>query len=134
MFDPPLNEIAEDVRKDVEEQTARMFEAQSLQLFAAIVRRTPVDKGTARGGWQVSILRPDLSGGPANKNAAITRVPKNPALLPFWLSNPFPWIEVLEFGGYGQGSGTTEKTGGTGFSLQAPRGMIRVTLAEAGLT
>lgn len=133
MFDPPLKQIAKDVERDVAKQNARNFEAVALQLFARIVVRTPVDEGTARGGWQVSLARPNLTPSGPNKNATVSGVPKNPALLPFWLSNPLPYIERLEFGTYGTGSGATGKTGGTGFSLQAPRGMIRVTFREFGL-
>ena len=134
MFDPPLKKIAKDVQKDVDKISEQMFRATALQLFSKIVVRTPVDEGTARGGWQVSILRPDLSGGAANKNASVTSIPKNPNLVPFWLSNPLPYVERLEYGTYGKGAGTTEKTGGAGFSTQAPRGMIRVTFEEFGLS
>ena len=128
MFDPPLSQISKDVRKDVDKQLEHMFRAVALQVFAKIVVRTPVDTGNARGGWQASIFRPNLSNQPPSKANTITRLPQNPSLLPYWLSNPLPYIEVLEFGGYGPGG--TAKTGGTGFSLQAPRGMIRVTLSE----
>ena len=132
MFDPPLNEIADDVKKDVAKQSEDMFRALALQVFAKIVKRTPVDTGQARGGWNVSVFTPTLTPSPANKNASVTSLPKNPTLAPFWLSNPLPYIEVLEFGGYGK-LNPTDKTAGTGFSTMAPRGMIRVTFSEFGL-
>lgn len=133
MFDPPLKKIAKDVEKDIDRQSADMFAATALQLFSRIVVRTPVDTGAARGGWQVSIFRPDLSGGQSNPNASIITVPNNPKLADFWLSNPLPYIERLEFGTYGTGAGATMKTTRDGFSVQAPFGMIRISMTELGL-
>ncbi len=133
MFDPPLSKIKADVKKDVAKQAEQMFRVQGINLFNGIVTRTPVDEGTARGGWQVSLFRPDLSGGAANKTKEIKSLPKNPKLQPFWLSNPLPYVERLEFGTYGKGAGITDKTNGTGYSTLAQRGMIRVTFAEFGL-
>jgi hypothetical protein len=128
-FDPPLSSIAKDIDKEIDTVNEKSFRAMALQLFSDIVIRTPVDTGAARGGFQADI------------GAAVPRVPeqvqpnpnkditgdikKNPKLLDYVLSNPLPYIEKLEFGGYGPGP----KTEG-GFSKQAPRGMIRVSIQE----
>lgn len=132
-FNPPLDQIAKDVETDVERLNEQAFRGIALQLFNLIVTETPVDKGTARGGWQPSLGAPNLAGGQANPVNSVTKLPPNFKLKPYYLSNPLPYIEVLEFGKYGKGEGATGKTGGTGFSLLAPRGMIRVNMMRLGL-
>lgn len=127
-FKPALDSVIDDMRGDSDEFIRRDFRATALQLFSLIVEETPVDKGTARGGWQPSIGIPNLSGGPASPHKTITSLPKNPLLVPYILSNPQPSIEVLEFGGYGPGPKTTG-----GFSKLAPRGMIRTNMKRLGL-
>jgi hypothetical protein len=127
-FKPTLGNVIDDMRKDADDFIRKDFQATALQLFSLIVEETPVDKGSARGGWQPSVGVPNLLGGPANPNKTITSVPKNPLLLPYFLSNPLPYIEVLEFGGYGPGPKTTG-----GFSKLAPRGMIRTNMKRLGL-
>ncbi len=127
-FNPSLDSVIDDMRKDADEFIRRDFQATALQLFSLIVEETPVDKGTAKGGWQPSVGWPDLSGGAANPNKTITSLPKNPLLVPYILSNPLPYIDVLEFGGYGPGPLTVG-----GFSKLAPRGMIRVNMKRLGL-
>lgn len=128
-FDPPLDKIAKDVDAEIDTVNEQRFRAAALRLFSAIVKRTPVDSGTARGGFQVDIGShasrvPEQVQPNPNKNIA-AEIKKNPKLLDYVLSNPLPYIEKLEFGGYGPGP----KTSG-GYSKQAPRGMIRVSIQE----
>lgn len=132
MFDPPLNEIANDVQKDVAKQASDIFRSLTTQVFRNIVKITPAVTGQARGGWQQSVGFPVLTGGPPSKSPSFPIAPLNTELKPYYLANPLPYIEVLEFGGYGK-LNPTDKTAGTGFSTLAPRGMIRVTFSEFGL-
>jgi hypothetical protein len=77
------------------------------EVFNRIRTRTPVDTGNARQGWRLQ-LRP---------GAAV-------------ILNRVRYVEVLEFGGYrGVGPKTQRGPGGI-YSRQAPRGMVRRTLAE----
>ena len=112
-----------------------MLKAVAFKLFDKFIRRTPVDTGRARGSWTMQEHRPDpsvlpentnISNGQATQTALASTVTKlsSPYTI-LYLSNNLPYIVVLEFGEYGEGP----KTSG-GFSLQAPLGMVRVSLAE----
>lgn len=99
-------------------------------LWGDIIRATPVDSGRARGNWFATGQQPsnrttdklDLSGNSAALNAQKVVIGlKNWSS--FTLTNNLPYINVLEFGGYGDGP----KTSG-GFSKQAPAGMLRLNV------
>ena len=122
----------------------------ALELFSSIIKDTPADTGRARGNWQCSLdapitsqvnaggapgsesPAPDGDGSEAKKAIADVR---NTAIkfiggTTIYLTNNLPYIWSLEYGGYGRGDGATEKTGGTGFSIQAPAGMVRKNAAR----
>ena len=119
----------------------------AFDLLRGVVKRTPVDTGRARGNWQLSIGQP-AEGETGEKLKKTNQT--NPAqqaklkgLPPYqivWLTNNVPYIEVLEFGGFipknpGPSKDPREKRKGKtwvkdGFSVQAPKGMARVALAE----
>lgn len=133
------------------EQVQKFFAFEALR---RIVKRTPVDTGRARGGWQVTLNNPasaatgtqDPSGGQAiaEGNAVIS------VSQPFqviWISNNVDYIRILEEGGFVPPSPGPSKTGGSaskagraarkgkllvqgGFSTQAPEGMVAITLRE----
>lgn len=109
--------------------------AVALELFGSVIKDTPVDTGRAKGNWQTSI------GAPAS--GEVDRVGDGAALAEMrsvsaqfggdktiYLTNNLPYIWKLEYGGYGTGPGATEKTNGTGFSVQAPAGMVRKNVAR----
>ena len=107
----------------------------ALDLFESIIDDTPVDKGTARGNWQTSTGSP--KGGVIDRTGASGAISELKSVLPrfgndntIYLTNNLPYIFTLEYGGYGRGDGATEKTGGTGFSIQAPYGMVRKNAAR----
>ncbi len=98
----------------------------AMEVFQRVIMRTPVDTGRARANWQVSIGSPvdgvldDVNkipvgtpGGSAIGRVA-TVVDKHRGDDSIFLANNLPYIEVLE----------------NGSSLQAPSGMVKVTLAE----
>lgn len=105
-------------------------------LTAKVIERTPVDTGRARANWQASIDTP-VSGttddtdknGSATTNAAVTAI-NNAAGRIFYLTNNLPYIVPLEYGLYSNGAGATQKTTRDGYSVKAPYGMARITIAE----
>lgn len=124
---------------------------------SGVVLKTPVDTGRARSSWNVSIGQPDESvpaerqrraSGESETASAIQERKRAAAqaslvrLAPYqtvWITSALPYIGVLEFGGYPKevkvGSWDRKlkrfviKSAG-GFSKQAPRGMVRITVQE----
>ena len=117
----------------------------TLDVFSRVVKKTPVDTGETRGNWQTSVGAPILQTidrdwdptGEVGDQVMASRVTD-----PVFLSNNVPWILKLEFGRYPnppeKGTYIPRRHGGPrhevrsagGFSKQAPRGMVRVTLEE----
>jgi hypothetical protein len=115
--------------------------------LSGVVLLTPVDTGRARSSWNVSVGQPDTSVPPissgrrAGTNGGIRDAQASMRTLgPFqtvWVTSSLPYMEVLEFGGYPnpvkRGSWDKRlrqyvvKSSG-GFSKQAPRGMVRITV------
>lgn len=105
----------------------------TIKLFSAIIKSTPVDEGRARGNWFTTGQQPstkrndsarDKDGNGASSNAERV-VMSIKDYSTFTLTNNLPYIEKLEFGGYGDGSKTTG-----GYSKQAPAGMVRVNISR----
>ena len=102
-----------------------------IDLFSKIVKKTPADTGRARGNWQVStgapltsvIDRLDKSGQVVQSE--IKFIALQSKLADVFIANSLPYIMMLEYGGYGDGP----KTVG-GFSKQAPKGMVRISIAS----
>jgi len=89
----------------------------AFDVFARIVRKTPVDKGRAKGSWTISVNNADRTVQPDGQ--ASYPVPQVGALNvqpgdSIWISNNLPYIVKLE----------------EGHSQQAPAGMVAVSLAE----
>lgn len=108
--------------------------AATLEMFTGVVRKSPVDKGTFRGNWQVdqrgfSYDKTDPSGQKTiveiTEKVMASRVGGIISLI-----NNLPYSEVLEVGGYpGVGPKTVAGPGGI-YSKQAPQGMVRLTAME----
>lgn len=114
--------------KGLSEQVVRKI---CFDLASKIIYRTPVDTGRARANWQASINAPNLSqltstdkGGGSAVLRAVDTAKDAPGNI-FYLTNNLPYIMKLEYGGYNDGP----KTMG-GYSRQAPRGMVRISIAE----
>ncbi len=116
-------------------------------LLAGVVKRTPVDLGTARGNWQLSIGRPadgvldrKLGKQAKTNKEELDKLGNLPPYQITWLTNNLPYIEVLEFGKFvpeNPGPSKDPRKGRKGrilvkdgYSVQAAQGMARVTLAE----
>lgn len=125
-----------DISKFIE-KTTKNAEAKvriiCLDLLTGIVIKTPVDTGRARANWQASINTPKtgeinydgdagsgavagMTSGGSNfaigrGDGAVKQAPGNV----FWITNNLPYISRLEF---------------EGWSKQASKGMVRVTIDE----
>ena len=102
-------------------------------LYSKIVERTPVDTGRARGNWNVSAGHMDASVSERTEPQirSVSQMPDALGDESYFISNNLPYIGTLEYGGYPEnpkgGKGKTVN----GFSKQAPKGMVGVTLVEA---
>lgn len=124
---------------------------------SGVVLKTPVLTGRARSSWNLSIDRPNTSVPPARKRVASGESDSSSAianrkqaraqqslfrLQPYqtiWITSSLVYMPVLELGGYPKQvkRGTWDSKlkrfvirSAGGFSKQAPRGMVRVTLEE----
>jgi hypothetical protein len=106
----------------------------AIKLFGEVIRSTPVDEGRARANWFATGQQPsvkltnqeDLSrNGDDTAFAVATAVDKLKDWSVITLTNNLPYINKLEFGGYGDGPKTTN-----GYSKQAPAGMVRVNISR----
>lgn len=144
-----FNATVSSFSKNVEKDVSRLQRTIAFDLLGGIVKRTPVDTGRARGNWQISIGTPatgilDRKLTKRNQTNVEEQAKISPSNLPpfsvIWLTNNLPYIEVLEFGKFvpknpGPSKDPRPKRKGKvwvkdGFSVQAPQGMVRVTLAE----
>lgn len=113
-----LEKLGEQLTDDLMQQVTQKL---ALQALSGVVMKSPVDTGRFRGNWTVSIDAADWStsentdkgGGStiANGSAVISSLPPYRAI---WISNGLPYARRIE----------------TGWSNQAPAGVVAVTLAE----
>lgn len=144
----PLDQLADKVQQDLETVARRS----TLQLFTAVVLKSPVDTGRFRANWNVSQGAPDTTttqSTDANRaKAEVDKVQTLPVGGITYLSNSLPYAVVLEHGGYPNPPkmGSKVKTGGAGgkddpkwayfvksrggYSFQAPQGMVRISALE----
>lgn len=120
-FSLDLEAFADQVDVDVGVVTRKV----ALQALRGVVLRTPVDKGRARGGWQVEVGegsdgeadRQDTGGGLVIADGAVRIAQAKPYEAVDVLNN-VSYINALEHGS----------------SAQAPAGMVAVTVAEIETT
>ncbi len=91
----------------------------AFQILEGVVNMTPVDTGRARGNWQVDLgdtpgtaERPLDRSGTRTIQRGGTQIHASQLGDSIWISNPLPYMPLLEFG----------------YSGQAPHGMLQVTL------
>lgn len=104
-----------------DQKVDRLVRAVALDVTKAIVLRTPVDTGRARGNWQVTLGTPssetgtklDPAGAMAQAKALTALAGYTPGASVFIVNN-LPYIVRLEYGS----------------SAQAPGGMVRITARE----
>lgn len=113
-----LERLGEELTDDVIVEVTKKL---SMQALRGVVLKSPVDIGTFRNNWNVSTgTRDDTTtmGGDKSGNAAIAKgnavISTLPPYTVVWISNNLPYARRLE----------------TGWSKQAPAGMVALTLAE----
>lgn len=116
----------------VERAADKVFRGTALDIFSQVMQRTPVDTGRLRGNWQTGIgmySKAELAriGGRASMSEANRKIAKWDIERPIYFVNNLPYAQVVEYGLYNH---RTDKTTSAGYSSQAPRGMVRVTVAE----
>ena len=107
-----------------------------LEVYSSVVMRSPVDTGRFRGNWNVSLANFDPSvseltdkeGAASIANATVSIAEYKGGSI--YISNNLPYAQVLEYGKYGTGASATVKTTRDGYSIQAPYGMVRITVVE----
>jgi hypothetical protein len=129
-FSVPLAQFAAKAKLDLD----TVVRKSTLEVFGAVVKKTPVDTGRARANWNVSQNAVNTattdSTSQARAQAEVQKALGIPAGGVVYLANSLPYARVLEYGEYPNppknGKG---KTAG-GFSTQAPAGMVRLTAQE----
>ena len=130
-----VGKFEDDVRK-FERKTERKMKLVvrkvMLEIIRKIIFKTPVDEGRLRANWQLAIgnvpegtLELDDKNGTATVAKAVANSLGYRLGDTIYLANNLPYVRTVEEGGYKDGP----KTVG-GFSLQAPAGMVGLTLQE----
>lgn len=118
-----------------------------LEVLRRVVLATPVDTGHARHNWQLAIgsgARKEIPGKDKSGQPTIAKgtnkILATDPFSNFYLSNNVPYIEVLEYGLFqpsnpGPSRDKRKDRKGRilvkdGFSMQAPRGMVRVVFND----
>lgn len=104
----------------------------ALKLYGMIMQKTPVDKGTLRGSWTISIGSQDTT--PANKttsanqgqgltasekstlDAALAQMADAKLGQIIWINNAMPYVLRIEFDGHSR--------------VKAPAGMVQISINE----
>ena len=104
-------------------QTEIMARKVMLDLFSRVIMKSPVDTGRFRANWNVGYGSPDTTT-TNSTDSALGKVTKEIVSAELggkiYLSNSLPYSHVLEFG----------RASGKPGSLQAPQGMVRISLIE----
>lgn len=140
--------------KAVPADIAKVTQWFAFEALRRIVKRTPADTGRARGGWHVTIGSPSSSATGNKDDSGKTTISSGKATItsakPYqviWISNNVEYIRILEEGGFVPTDPGKSKTGGSaskagrkarkgkilvkgGYSVQAPQGMVGVTMQE----
>lgn len=94
-----VDKLMHEVASDVQDISEQQFRALTLQVASEIVIGTPVDEGTARASWNISVGRPDRSKNAPDKTRTVnsSEVKFNPKLKPYYITSPLPYMQRLEF-------------------------------------
>lgn len=110
----PLDKLAERSKARLE----TVVRAVTLNLFVAVVRKSPVRTGRFRANWEVSYGAPKLTVNDSTAAERADAVVREVITLPVggvtFLSNALPYAYRLEHG----------------WSKQAPAGMVRLSMVE----
>jgi len=129
----PFDVIAQKLNRRVDDVVKTI----AMELFTSVINKTPVDTGRLRGNWFVSTGSfvayspdaPDPSGDKTRRymQQSVLRMKMGDKIL---MTNSLPYAAVVEYGQYpNPPKKPTGKTAG-GYSIQAPAGMVRVSVQE----
>jgi hypothetical protein len=134
-----------------EDQVVVVQKKLTLDLFAGVIKRTPVDTGVARGGWQIGISTPATGVGSKEQGVMgdfsgptyTMGLSKLAGLGPFaivYITNAVSYVAVLDQGLFdpaNPGPSKDPRPGrhgrvlvSGGYSIQAPAGMVDVTITS----
>jgi hypothetical protein len=118
-----------DVTARIQQRVNQQVRYVTIGVFSSVIKMTPVDTGRAKGNWQCTIGSPAMGENEQSdpEGSMIATVP-NEAGQKVYLTNNVPYIQTLEYGRFGTGDGATTKTTRDGFSIQAPYGMVRISI------
>jgi hypothetical protein len=116
-FDADIKKFAKTVNEDFN----KVFRKIVFDIFARLLKNTPVDKGTARGNWNIGVNVIDYSvdEGAMNKSGSpsMGKFPSKEVFVigsVIYITNSLPYIKALE----------------DGHSGQAPHGFMAIVMAE----
>jgi hypothetical protein len=129
-FSIPFDQLAAKVKADIRTTVQKSTQ----ELFAAVVKRTPVDTGRARANWNASqgsadgtaTESTDQQRGAAEAQRAGTFEPGGVV----YLANGLPYARTLEYGEYPNPPKHPSGKTVNGYSKQASQGMVRLSAAE----
>lgn len=119
----------ENLSKRTMAKIQKIMKTAAMELFKSVIMMTPVDTGRAKGNWQCTMTRPanGIIDSEQSEEVTIAKMVettlKSSIKNGIFLTNNLPYIQKLEYGGYGDGPKTQK-----GYSKQAPAGMVRVSL------
>lgn len=113
-FSIPISQLAEKLKADI----ALVARKATLDVFTAVVLKSPVDTGRFRANWNVSVGAPDTSTTESTDQARGQVEAAKALTLPLggvtYIANGLPYARALEYG----------------HSQQAPNGMVRLSAME----
>lgn len=100
------------------QKTLKIYQQSCAEFTTRVVRRTPIDTGKARASWNGSIGAAESNNidlkTSKDRNDYIAVISQLKPGEKYFLANGQPYIDRLEYG----------------WSIQAPQGMVRITVAE----
>lgn len=138
----------------IDDHVEKITQWLAFEALRLIVKRTPADTGRARGGWHITLGSPSSASpiaidtnGVSTVNAGHATILQSRPFQVIWINNNVEYIRILEEGGFVPTDPGPSKTGGSaskagrkarkgkvlvkgGYSVQAPQGMVGITLQE----
>jgi hypothetical protein len=123
-LDKDFNLIVAKIEEDIQKGIKQI----ALDTFNGIIEKSPVDTGYSRASWNISINEPDTTI-PSKPSSGTLPAPKGDVpnlkgLPDIYITNALDYTLVLEAGRKEDSNGIMRG------SIQAPYGMVSVTLAE----
>lgn len=124
-IDKQINLVLDNIRNLATTNMNKSVAMAASSLYGEIVDRTPLDSGLAQASWEISYGKGWRSPRGSFTSGLRLAVDVNSYVIgtDIEIRNILPYMQKLEYGGYGPGPKTTG-----GFSKQAPQGMVRISV------